>query len=313
MKKFLIPILSLGLLTLAFTACDPNDPDPDPDPNNPNDTTKPTEEVFVSKTSENRNVLLEEYTGINCGYCPDGHRIGDQLHTTYGDKLLQINIHAGSFSAGTYNTIEGTALNTAFHISSYPSGVISRELINTGTAYKFGISRGSWGDVASQIMSKKAYVNVAAKSTIDTANRKLTCVVQAYFTDSSTVDAGLNYINIAIVQNNILGTQSGAANFYPEMIDEATQKYRHNHMLRTLITGVDGESMPENKKGTLYKKTFTYTIPETISNTAMVLKDLEVIVFVTQNTPTTIPTNFDNPDKQMPRVINACKSSLTFK
>ncbi|MEE0895829.1 MAG: hypothetical protein U0M28_07680, partial [Bacteroidales bacterium] len=30
---------------------------------------------FVSTEPANRNVIIEEYTGINCGYCPDGHRI----------------------------------------------------------------------------------------------------------------------------------------------------------------------------------------------------------------------------------------------
>jgi len=305
MKRFFIPIISLCLIAFTFTSCDPKEPEPEPE--------KPKEEIFVSKTPENRNILLEEYTGVNCGYCPDGHRISDQLHATYGDKFLAINIHAGYYSAGYYNTPEGTALNAAFKISSYPSGVVSRELVNTGSGYAFGISRDSWEGVASQIMAMPSYVNVAAKSTIDTASRKLTCEVQAYFTDSSPVDAGLNFINVAIIQNNIWGKQNGATNFYPEMYDATTQKYRHNHMLRTLITGVDGEAITDNKKGTLYKKTFTYTIPEMISNEAVVLKDVEILVYVSQNKPTTIPTNFTDVNKEMPRVIKVCKSALTFK
>jgi hypothetical protein len=83
-------------------------------------------------------------------------------------------------------------------------------------------------------------------------------------------------------------------------------------MLRTLITGVDGEAMPENKKETLYKKTFTYTIPEMISNEAVVLKDVEIIVFVTQNKPSTIPVPIQDAS-QFVSVINVCKSALTFK
>ena len=308
MKKFFLPIIWLSV-ALAFIACDPKE-DPT-DPTDPDDTTK-TEEVFVSKTAQNRNVLLEEYTGINCGYCPDGHKIADSLHAIYGDKFIQINIHAGSF-APAYKTPEGTALNTAFNINSYPAGVVSRELVNTGSAYKFGISRSSWNGVASQIMAKPAYANVAAKTTINQSTRKLTCKVQVYFTDSSAVDAGLNYINIALVQNNILGSQSGAIKLYPEMYDSETGKYKHNHMLRALINGVDGESIPNNTKKTLYSKTFTYDIPETISNVDVVLEDVDVIVFVTQNTPNTIPTNFTDVNKEMPRVINVCKSALTLE
>jgi hypothetical protein len=28
----------------------------------------------VSQSPLNKNVVLEELTGINCGYCPDGHK-----------------------------------------------------------------------------------------------------------------------------------------------------------------------------------------------------------------------------------------------
>ena len=54
-------------------------------------------------------------------------------------------------------------------------------------------------------------------------------------------------------------------------------------------------------------------IPEKINNVEAVLSDMEIIVYVTQNTPTTYPNNFTDPDKQMPRVINVCKSALTLK
>ena len=30
---------------------------------------------FVSTEAANKNVVLEEFTGINCGFCPDGHKI----------------------------------------------------------------------------------------------------------------------------------------------------------------------------------------------------------------------------------------------
>ena len=32
-------------------------------------------QTFVSTTPENKNVILEEFTGISCGFCPDGHLI----------------------------------------------------------------------------------------------------------------------------------------------------------------------------------------------------------------------------------------------
>jgi hypothetical protein len=302
MKKFFVPIICLGLF-LAFPSCDPKDPDDD-DPD-------PVEETFVNKTPQTRNIILEEYTGINCGYCPDGHRLGDELHAAYPDKAWQINIHAGSYAAA-YTTPEGTALNSSFVTMGYPAGVVSRELVKTGeNQYVYSIGRSGWKSVAEQLMVLNAYVNVAAKTTINKRTRKLTCKVQAYFTDSSTVGAGKNFINIVLLQDNIWGNQSGATNFYPAMYDAATGKYKHNHMLRTFITGVGGEAMPTNTKGTLYSKTFTYTIPESISAESVVLDDLTVLVFVSQNDPTQAMQITQAVD--IPRILNACKRSLTFE
>lgn len=302
MKKFLMPIIGLSLM-VAFAACNPDDDDDDKNKEEP---------AYVSQTPQNRAIVLEEYTGINCGYCPDGHKIGDELHTKFPDKVYQINIHAGAFSANTYTTPEGTALNAAFGVSSYPSGLISRELVNVGGKSMYALSRGAWEDVATQIMNMKAYANVASKSTIDKSSRKLSCSVQVYFTDSSEAELEKgNSINIAIVQDNIWGSQSGGSALYPAMWDDATKKYKHSHMLRAFITGAAGEAIPDNKKGTLYKKTFEYTIPESISNEAVVLDNLEVIVFVTQGDA--LNAMKITQANQIPRVINACKSTLTFK
>ena len=114
-----------------------------------------------------------------------------------------------------------------------------------------------------------------------------------------------------MLQDNIWGAQANGEAFYPAMYDKNTGKYKHNHMLRTFITGVSGEAIPKNKKGELYSKTFTYTIPETISNEAVVIDDLSVLVFVSQADPTQAMKITKVED--MPRIINACKSSIKIE
>ena len=37
-------------------------------------------QIFVSTTAENKNIILEVFTGISCGICPSGHQIAQQLH-----------------------------------------------------------------------------------------------------------------------------------------------------------------------------------------------------------------------------------------
>ena len=71
--------------------------------------------TFVSTTPENKNIILEEFTGISCGYCPDGHLIGQTLHDNNPNDVFLINIHTGGYAspqgAGTdFNTSFGAAI-----------------------------------------------------------------------------------------------------------------------------------------------------------------------------------------------------------
>jgi hypothetical protein len=36
-------------------------------------------QTIVSTSPENKKIILEEYTGIHCTYCPDGHEIAQSL------------------------------------------------------------------------------------------------------------------------------------------------------------------------------------------------------------------------------------------
>ena len=52
----------------------------------------------VSTQQQTRKVLLEEFTGYTCGYCPDGHKKADQLVAANQGNVFVINVHTGSYS-----------------------------------------------------------------------------------------------------------------------------------------------------------------------------------------------------------------------
>tara|TARA_R110002124_G_scaffold131910_1_gene294320 strand:- start:49825 stop:50127 length:303 start_codon:yes stop_codon:yes gene_type:complete len=55
-------------------------------------------QTIVSTTPENRKVVLEEFTGIHCGFCPDGHAIANALQNANPGNVFLINIHQGGFA-----------------------------------------------------------------------------------------------------------------------------------------------------------------------------------------------------------------------
>ena len=92
-------------------------------------------QTFVSTVPENKNVILEEYGGVRCGPCADGHKIANAFEAANppGDVVI-INIHAGGYAAPAsgypnYTTNFGTALvNQTNNGGYYPSGTANRHV-----------------------------------------------------------------------------------------------------------------------------------------------------------------------------------------
>ena len=62
----------------------------------PSGVSLPTSNVSI--VPENKNVILEEFTGIQCVYCPDGHLIASQIQSNNINDVYIIKIHSGTYS-----------------------------------------------------------------------------------------------------------------------------------------------------------------------------------------------------------------------
>ncbi len=244
-------------------------------------------EQFVSTEVSNKNVVLEEYTGINCGYCPDGHRIANEIAAAHPGRVFVINVHAGSYAANTYTTQFGNALANQTGLTGYPAGTVNRHVYpdllspnETGTHTVTDLSRGHWNTAAGRVMAETSPVNIAARGTLDWSTRELNITVQLYYTANEANST--NKLNVAILQDNVIGSQSGAS-YNPSQ--QVGSQYRHMHMLRHLITGQWGEDITTTTQGSFVEKTYTYTIPASLGSPnaiAAKLEDLHFVAFVAQ-------------------------------
>lgn len=234
-------------------------------------------DTIVSMTPSNRNVVLEEFTGINCGYCPDGHRIANEIKAANPGRVCVINIHQGSYAANTYTTSFGNALANQTGLDGYPSGTVNRHVFSGSNTI---LNRGQWASAASNIMGMSSPVNIAADGTLDWSTRTLHIRVQLYYTASQAVTS--NSLNIAIIQDNVIGSQSGmSAN--PDQV--VGNQYNHMHMLRHLVTDQWGETINTIAAGTLVERTYDYVIPEQLGSPNpidAVLEDLQFVAFVSE-------------------------------
>lgn len=233
-------------------------------------------QTIVGTDPENKNVVLEEFTGIHCTYCPDGHAIAQGIYDMHPEDVILVNVHVGPFAAPSggepdYRTPWGAALDGQAGVAGYPAGTVNRHLFpGWGQQGGTAMSRNYWVAASDQIMASESYLNVGCESFL-TAAGQLTVNVEVYYTGDSP--ESVNFLNVAILQNNVFGPQTGGG---------AGNNYQHMHMLRHFITGQWGVEITETTEGSLYSNTFTYDIPADYNGVPVVLEDLDVVAYVAE-------------------------------
>lgn len=229
----------------------------------------------VSKSPQAKTVLLEEFTGIHCGYCPQGHQIAKNLLIAQEGNIYVLAIHTGGFSEPgpdepDFRCDYGVLLYMQSGQAGFPSGTINREVLRGDIS---ALGKGEWGIFGREIVKDTAKVNLWMEVSIDANTREASIKVEGYYTKE--LNSNFALLNIAMTENNIKGPQSGAG---------MGSDYIHQHMLRDFITGQWGDTLYNPTMGETFTKTYTYKIPDSIKKVEVKLQDLEFIAFVTLDT-----------------------------
>ena len=76
--------------------------------------------------------LVEEFTGLHCGWCPRGYVMMEQGKLYYGDQFVALSYHSTGYESGAMTCIEPE--DFPIYISGYPAACINRSTqIDPGT------------------------------------------------------------------------------------------------------------------------------------------------------------------------------------
>ncbi len=209
-----------------------------------------------------RCVLIEEFTGQMCTNCPDAHRLINELHAQYGDQVITVGIHSGSFgmSEEKYPTIpglmqpEGNEYAAHWGVDSYPAAVINRQ----GSP----LSSNAWADVLRTELARTSELNleVVANPSPDADAPKID------ITTTLSTTANLNgKLQLWVVENGITAFQiDNGANI---------MDYEHNHVFRATVNGTWGEDLP-----------LTPNVPRTLTHSIVIrenwkMENLAIVAF----------------------------------
>ncbi|MFM9988798.1 Omp28-related outer membrane protein [Flavobacterium sp.] len=211
--------------------------------------TSPTPIAFVDEAPVSgkftKNVLIEDYTGTWCGWCPRvAYSIGKVEEVT--TRSVAVAFHGGSSTEPMKYT--GTLAAT---IAGYPTAMLNRTTEwnypeNANITQAKNLSRNNVG------------LGLAMNSTVTGGNINLD--VNIKFVD--------NYTNVKLVvyalEDNLIYDQTNYTSFYGGVSTIAG--FRHDNVVRQVFTSVTGDALTGTTANQTVTKNFTVSVPSNITN-----------------------------------------------
>lgn len=217
-----------------------------------------------------RNLLLEQFTGTGCSYCPEGAAALKAAIKGQEDKIVWVAHHSG-FSKDML-TIDESSEYTWFYndVSTYaPACMLDRTrlktlLVSPGPGPIFD-SRKTTKSMIEALLAIPAYAQLNAQSTFDATTRKLTVTIDG----ESTQELPYAKLNVFLTQDGIVFRQEG---------EGGGNNYQHDHTIRDVLSDVWGDNVEfvDNK----FTKTYTYTLPEEVGIFECIPEKMHIIAFL---------------------------------
>ncbi|MFM7106068.1 MAG: Omp28-related outer membrane protein [Flavobacteriales bacterium] len=229
--------------------------------------------TFIPELNPLQRVLLEDFTGHECGNCPKAHIAAKNILASDTDRVAVVAIHAGSLAQPfpptypeDFTTTEGTYyLLTQVGSDQMPKGRINRfPNANNVTNYP------DWSDQVDSALQSTPLANMQLKTDFQPASSKLNIHV---FTNWLESFSGQARLIVLVTENGIIAPQLTYIPT-PPITDTA---YHHEHVLRRSATGATGLVAFNNPQSGA-SKTDSYTIDW---NPNWVPENCEVIAFLT--------------------------------
>ncbi len=241
-----------------------------------------TEDVNV--TEGGRKILLEDFTGHECGNCPYGGLEAIKLDSIYKGRVIVVATHC-SFFADTnkngkfsynFKTAVGDELDQFFNIETagLPKGMVNRQA-KDGDYSIFSnrlLNYTAWSSSIAMELNKTAAVNLSLSKNYDTLSRNLNLDVEIEYLEKGNINQQLV---VYLVEDSIINWQKWYGH-----IPEDVPDFAHRHVLRKSLNGTWGDRLSGSVKsaGQIISKTFSTTISSKYKH-----KKCYIVAFVQNN------------------------------
>ncbi len=212
------------------------------------------------------HVLLQDFTGTWCGYCPRVANALDLVNQKTAQVIeMQIHGDASITVLDPYTCNDGNNLLGYYNVSSFPTA-----FINGSTLWK--VPQNQNINQVLNLIQPSSSAGLAINSTLNVNNLSVTIKV-----DYAQAQSGDVYLFVDLVEDNLVNSQEnyyttssgllyGGKNPIPNFI--------YNGVLRAAINSTQGDNI--GSSGSSNIKTYSITIPTNVSNT----NNLKIIAYI---------------------------------
>lgn len=224
--------------------------------------------LIVLSQMAHRKIVMEEFTGSWCGYCPRGSVAMEKLSEEMPDEYIGIAVHSDEMTAESYNPL-------LYTVSSFPTATINRTVYCDPyygtTNYNYGIK-----DDITEMLSSPSVADISVEATYTDHTQTALNVTShvTFYLNSSNNPYEMAYV---LTEDGIIGLQSnyysGATNLPSDLAhlsheSEYITDFEFNDVARGIY---DCMGIAGSLEGELYdneEKTHSYTIsiPNTVVN-----------------------------------------------
>lgn len=236
-------VVLLGVFAFSLNGCDVID----------SPFTK-SEKVDTTTTPTTRKILIDEFTGCNCRFCPGGHEELSRLKTMYGDRIIAVSLHAGSFAVpvppeytADFRSEFAESLYNDFAVSGEPSAVINRTKFD-GT---YALGKSAWADAIVTESIKSAEISLDANCTWNKNSNMVEVTINSkYLTEIATP----TNIVLYVVEDSIIAPQNKLGTVIPN--------YIHRDIVRSMPLGRYGTTLTNMliSKGNIVTKSYSFQV-----------------------------------------------------
>lgn len=235
-----------------------------------NEIVSPKITVKAIKPTHTTKVLIEDYTGTWCGYCP---RVAHALEQTVKSNSMIIPVALHDDDTFPFSGVK--TLESLFGVTGFPAGRMNRTI-----KWEESLSE------AERYLNNKKSLGLAINSSL--SGDKISVDIKVHYDVKSATE---NKLVVYILENGLVASQ---ANYYNN--DSSSPWYQkgnpitdftHDHTARSALTDLEGDVIPENEitTGGTYSVSFSdKRLPSSIKDTSK----LEIVAFVVDDSKTVI-------------------------